>query len=240
MTNPSQPFSSVEEKQQYIKAGIERLFDANSDSSSPFYDPSGSTDIAQRYLPHWEQEGKLYFITFRQADSIPAAKLRVLKHDREEWARLHPAGTVLTEDEKEEYNRLFNRRVQEWLDQGYGSCELQNAAVAKIVADSLCHFHGSRYELGEWVIMPNHVHVVARLHEGQTLDKILHSWKSYSANVINRLLRRTGIFWEDERHDHIIRSYPALFRISEYIIDNPQKGNVSAAEASWLCATLNR
>jgi hypothetical protein len=43
-----------------------------------------------RYLPHWRQSGATYFVTFRLADSIPAAKLRQWEAELDEWMEKNP------------------------------------------------------------------------------------------------------------------------------------------------------
>ena len=52
------------------------------------------------------------------------------------------------------------REFQEWLDRGQGSCWLKQSEVATIVESALRKFDGERYALGEFVIMPTHVHVL--------------------------------------------------------------------------------
>ena len=47
-------------------------------------------------------------------------------------------------------------------------------------------FNGQRYVLGEYVVMPNHVHALVRPLANHDLDRILHSWKSFSANQISK------------------------------------------------------
>lgn len=37
------------------------------------------------------------------------------------------------------------------------------------------------------------------------LGVIMHSLKSYTANESNKLLKRSGAFWEAESYDHVIR-----------------------------------
>ena len=49
---------------------------------------------------------------------------------------------------------------------------------------SLQHFDGERYELGEFIVMPNHVHAIVATIGGHQLSAILHSWKSFSAKRI--------------------------------------------------------
>jgi len=57
------------------------------------------------------------------------------------------------------------------------------------------------------------------------LSDILHSWKSFTANVINERLRTTGPLWQKESFDRIVRSARSLERIREYIVNNPLGGS---------------
>jgi len=36
-----------------------------------FFDRDADFDVTKRNLPHWEQAGAIYFITFRTFDSLP-------------------------------------------------------------------------------------------------------------------------------------------------------------------------
>ena len=54
--------------------------------------------------------------------------------------------------------------------------------------DTLRHFDNQRYRLFAWCVMPNHVHVVARIFPGHTLAETIHSWKSFTAKKANDLL----------------------------------------------------
>ena len=49
--------------------------------------------------------------------------------------------------------------------------------------------------------MPNHVHVLVTASSGHGLSDIVHTWKSWSAKVANRVLGRTGVFWQREYFD---------------------------------------
>lgn len=127
-----------------------------------------------------------------------------------------------TPSEKSEYWRLFPERIQRWLDAGYGECLLARPNVRQIVVDALTHFAGARYELHAWVVMPNHVHVVVTPLAGHELSDIVHSWKSFTSKAINKLIGRTGTFWQKEPFDHIVRSPDSLERIDGYILANPE------------------
>ncbi len=203
--------------------------------STGFFDPFASVEISRRNLPHWRQGGVTYFVTFRLADSLPQEKLEQLRIEREKWLKTHHE--PLSNADKQEYWRLFSKKVEDWLDAGIGSCVLRDPKVAKIVADALQHFDGERYKLGEWVVMPNHVHLLVTPKNGHELTDILHSWKSFTANEINELTGASGAFWQHESYDHIVRSQEELERIEQYIRDNPRKAGITVAQASSLAGT---
>ena len=101
-----------------------------------------------------------------------------------------------------------------------------NQKISDIVKYAFLHFDGKRYNLGKWVIMPNHVHFLVTPLKGNSLQQITHSWKSFTANEINRKLNKTGLLWQSESYDHIIRNEKQLKAIEEYIINNPVKAKL--------------
>ncbi|MFA4943389.1 MAG: DUF1156 domain-containing protein [Lentisphaeria bacterium] len=194
-----------------------------------YFNPYEPVDIRERRLPHWTQPGTAFFVTFRLADSIPKPRLEQWRREREAWLAAHPE-SELTPELRKEYYRLFNDRMEAWLDAGEGECHLRSPQVRRIVADTLMHFDGSRYDLGAWCIMPNHVHALVRPRDNHTLSDVLHSWKSFTAHAINKLLGREGEFWQHESYDHIVRSPQSLWRIEQYIMNNPVVGSARAGE----------
>jgi REP element-mobilizing transposase RayT len=198
-----------------------------------YFKPYEPVEVSERNLPHWRQPHVCYFVTFRLADALPAEKLAALRAEREGWLKKHLEPH--TDAEQKEYHRLFSQRIQDWLDAGSGSCLLRDDRVAEIVARALQHFDDQRYALGSWVVMPNHVHAVVTPKEGWLLDHILHSWKSFTAHEINRLMGRTGVVWQHEGYDHIVRNPRALWRIEEYIADNPRKAGI---QTKWVHSRL--
>jgi REP element-mobilizing transposase RayT len=180
----------------------------------------------RKNLPHWTQEHSTYFVTFRLSDSIAQSRLKECKELREKWQECHQS--PYSNQEQEQFDRLFSSRVNDWLDQGAGSCVLRDPEMAKTVADTLLHFDGQRYVLDEWVVMPNHVHVLVTPMAGYELSSILHSWKSFSAHVIKKHLDKDGPVWKQESYDHIVRNQEELNRIREYIRSNPAKAGVKA------------
>jgi len=187
-----------------------------------YFNPLSEIDVRTGgNLPHWEQGSVWYFLTFRLADALPRAVIEEIKQQRERWKQTHDLKN-LSREELAEYHQLFSARYERLLDAGSGSCVLQDPHNARIVHDALRFFHGQRYTLDEYVVMPNHVHVLVKPLASHRLAEILHSWKSYTANRLNQRLGRAGQLWQHESYDHIVRNEPALHVIRHYIRANPK------------------
>ena len=178
------------------------------------------------YLPHWEVDNAIYFITYRLADSLPQ---HVIERLRLEYKH------ALCRMERAHVAEWFHGRLDEFLDAGRGACHLKVPEVASCVIETWQHFDHERYELLAWCIMPNHVHVIAKIFKGADLEKILHSWKSYTSNQANALLKRRGSFWWREYYDHCVRDEDELTRSVRYVLDNPAKAGLKDWPYVW-CA----
>src|SRR5215831_12166769 len=110
------------------------------------------------YLPHFDSQDVVQFVTFRLADSLPAEAL----------VKLRTAA-------KPESLR------DEMLDHGWGACWLRRDDVARLVEEAFLAFDGSRYRLLAWTIMPNHVHVLFAVMSGHPLGTIVSTWKRFTA-----------------------------------------------------------
>jgi putative transposase len=203
------------------------------------FDPKGDVRIQQGNLPHWFQPGVTYFVTFRTADSVPQALAKAWYRRRDEWLRRHgidPSSPNWKSQLRQspevdrEFNAKFTREFMDYLDRGFGECVLRNGALAQIVADSLRHFDGDRYTLGDFVVMPNHVHVLVCLHGATDIEAQCRSWKTFAARKINQRLSRRGRFWQEEAFDHLVRSPEQFEALQRYIADNPRKAHLAAGE----------
>jgi putative transposase len=56
-----------------------------------------------------------------------------------------------------------------------------------------------------------------------TLGDVVRAFKSLSAIRVNRLMMRSGPFWQRNYYEHVIRNERELDRIREYIATNPLK-----------------
>ena len=191
---------------------------------APFFDPDRETDKHRRNLPHWQQGEAWVFVTWRLGDSLPKMKLDQWKEERAIWHSHHPG--PWDDATEAEYHEKFSQQIDEWLDQGGGSCVLKDLANAKIVADALRHFDGERYELALFVVMPNHVHVLFRPLGNHGLPEILKSWKGFTAREISKRMGKTGALWQEEYWDRLIRNERHYFKVAEYIRENPMKAGL--------------
>jgi REP element-mobilizing transposase RayT len=184
-------------------------------------------------LPHLKIAGSTYFVTYRLADSLPAETLARLREELEAERRRFPEDTPENVREAE-LRRGHFRRVEAWLDKGHGSCCLRRPEIAGLIADNLRFFDGVRYALLEWVVMPNHVHVLVRPRGNFTLGGIVKTWKQYTARHVKAPLGwGKGRFWQIEAYDHWVRNERELERIRGYIRRNPVKAGLCAAPENW-------
>jgi type I restriction enzyme R subunit len=199
------------------------------------FDPQGALGISEHFRPHWSQAGAVVFITFRTADSIPLEVLRRWERDKQAWllqhgcpAERHWSEIVPTLDAQlqRSFKKDFDRCREDFLDTGRGECLLRDRDLAQIVADSLMHFDGQRYRMGDFVIMPNHVHLLAAFACEESLKKQCGSWLHYSATQINRKLGREGKFWQQEPFDHLVRNPAQYEYLRAYIRDNGIKAHL--------------
>ncbi len=167
-----------------------------------------------RNLPHFDGPQQIQFVTFRLCDSMP---LELLERWRKEC--------------KEEAQ--FRRRIERFLDSGHCKCWLTLEPVANLVKDALIYHNGKKYRLIAWVIMPNHVHALLQPYENEHLPQILHSIKSYTAQQANKILNRTGQFWQRESFDRYIRNARHFSSVISYIENNPVKAGLCARAEAW-------
>ena len=198
------------------------------------FDPEGDVRITKgTNLPHWFQPGVTYFITFRTEDSIPANVSRRWYAERARWLGQHGIAASegdwqdqlasLPKDLRRTFHETFSRQYMENLDKGWGACVLRQSALSRIVADSFLHFDGDRYHMGDFVVMPNHVHVLVCMLGDTEVEAQCYSWKKFTAGKINKAIRASGRFWQEESFDHLIRSPEQFDAIRCYIANNPSR-----------------
>ncbi len=166
------------------------------------------------YLPHVDRPGLAQMITFRLADSLPSNIVESIA-----------AGSTAGQQARTRLERL--------LDDGFGAGSLRDARLAEAAEGAPALFDGERHHLFAWCVMPNHVHVMIETRSGHPLAGVVHSWKSYTAKLANKLSGRSGAFWQPEYYDRVIRDERHLAAAISYIEGNPVKAGLAGRPEDW-------
>jgi putative transposase len=84
--------------------------------------------------------------------------------------------------------------------------------------------------MGDFVVMPNHVHLLVAFPDADSLEKQQASWLRFTATQINRRINQSGHFWQQEPFDHLVRSLEQYEYLQNYIRDNPAKAKLKPGE----------
>ena len=189
------------------------------------------------YLPHWRIPGATYAVTFRIKDSLPASVLKEYEREKSILLEQHRHG---------ETTRRFPRRHRLASEIACGDPRAHRdrhrtrsarRGRASTAGGSRDRRHGGAgaETLRRRTLRPARLvgdaqpcACAAHSAEGHELEKILQSWKSHTAKEANRMLGKSGTFWQEEYYDHIVRDGEDLKHQVRYILRNPGKGRASA------------
>ena len=172
------------------------------------------------HLDHWDQQGKFQAVTFHMADSIPRKVREDLEEISKQFLLSHPK--PWDEIVKKKYRNLIPKRIELLLDNGYGSCVLKSPEIRKIVDDAILHYAEKEYYLHQYIVMPNHVHMLISMNEGYDIDKTLENLRHYTSRLINSRLNQKGPFWYGEPYKRLIRNEDHFKACISYIKSNPK------------------
>ncbi len=127
----------------------------------------------------------------------------------------------------------MQRRIEAYLDQGYGNCYLKDPAIAAMVEESLIDRDDIDYKLSAWVVMPNHTHSLLRRFDDKEIEEIMDAHKGYTAHQANKYLNRSGQFWMEDYFDRYIRNEDHYSNTVRYIENNPVKGRLCKEPSEW-------
>ena len=115
-----------------------------------------------------------------------------------------------------------------------------NGKIVENTWNDLIH-HINSIELGEFVVMPNHVHGIIHIIERElipraglepaptppqqkSLSEIIRQFKTFSARHINIQRLTPGLpVWQRNYYEHIIRDEKSFNKIADYITYNPAR-----------------
>ncbi len=203
----------------------------------------------RRHLPHIDVDGKPYFVTGCLKGSISASGLSGLRRFREELGQRQKPDSLTSSEWEIRKHKLVFQRMDHLLDGECPARHLEDDQLAEIVQNAFLHFANQRYKLLAFVVMPSHHHWLflpdsnwteqfIRDQNGKSKsitprESISHSIQSYTASQCNRILGRTGAFWQGETFDHFARDDEEAMRIIHYIENNPVKAGLVDNQVSW-------
>jgi len=194
-------------------------------------------EFHRRHLPHYQQSGQAYFVTWCTKDSVPpkalksySMQLNEIKNQIEN-AKTNKADDKIINDLKFEYYKIRKKYMKAYDDLLHLQTEfivnLSTEHNTQAIIKALCYWEGTRIENYALCVMSNHVHWVFRVLENDKngepiyLQDILQSVKRFSANQINKLENRIGVLWQSESYDTTIRDDLHLHNAINYTIENP-------------------
>ena len=172
-----------------------------------------------RRLPHFSETGKSLFLTWRLYDSLPPH-------------RVFPADALNSGQAFAAMDRLLDETRS-------GAFYLRQPAIANMIVEAIYHNTNilRHYLLHAFVVMPNHVHLLAT--PAVALPKLTKSLKGITAKRANATLRLTGFpFWQEESYDHLVWHEREFERIRTYIEANPVRAGLvsEASQFRWSSA----
>jgi REP element-mobilizing transposase RayT len=177
----------------------------------------------RRNLPHEFPAGTPIFFTWRLYGSMPARSAPTQVSRKQS-----PGEKFATED------RILDRAAS-------GPRWLSDPRVAEMVTNEIERGGRElgRYELFEYVVMPNHVHLLVYPHTAP--DALMKLLKGITARRANRILERSGQpFWQYESFDHWCRSAVEVRKIRGYIAENPVKCGLVQRAQDWPWSSVHR
>jgi putative transposase len=189
----------------------------------------------RRYLPHFQPAGVTFFITGRLYGSLPQIALERLKAEKDTaYSRIGQEckDEVVRDNEIRKLHKRHFAKWDQFLDTNKNEPQwLSIPEVAQIVKNSFHYFDNKHYNLVAYCIMPNHFHLVIDTSDEvkfrKPLYSIMHSLKSFTAHEANKVLDRTGLFWQEESYDHIIRDAREFQNTVAYTLENPVKAGLA-------------
>ena len=202
-------------------------------------------------LPHFQQPGQAYFVTWCLKDSVPPKALerytRQLEMLRSQITALTGGAIfnrvvsfqrlkIAAPDPEVENLRIQFYSIRKKYMKAYDDLLTQNTdrtidlnkpELSEIIVEALKFWDFNLIENSVWCIMPNHVHWVFKVKETDNegnpvyLQDIMQSVKRQTANQINKAIGRNGKLWQKESFDTTIRDHKHLMNAINYTLNNP-------------------
>jgi len=115
---------------------------------------------------------------------------------------------------------------------------LSHEVAAALTSELLRGEKDGQYELGAFVLMPNHTHLIVR--PKATLPDSIAAIKARTGRAANRVPGRSGPFWARDYFDRGIRNRDEERQITRYIENNPVKAGLCRTPEDWPWSSARR
>lgn len=200
-------------------------------------------------LPHYQQPGQAYFITWNLKDAIPAKafqdytfQLERIDHQIRDLRKAKAAESQIINLQKEYYRlrKKYLKAYNDMLDaERNPSVNLSKAENTAIILKTLLFWEGKKLHNQAITVMYNHVHWVFETLEKDDqgkavfLEDIMQSVRRESANKINKNEHLQGSLWQKESFDTTIRDYKHLYNSIRYTLNNPVMAGLISDWKQW-------
>ncbi|MDQ8195731.1 transposase [Coraliomargarita sp. SDUM461004] len=180
--------------------------------------------VGYKQLPHMVAEFGRYAVTIRCANSLPQVIVQQLNviYQAQQAVGAH------SEDSKLLQRKLF-LTLEKYADQGLGFAPFADSLAAEWLQSFLASYERDGLRFSAWVIMPNHLHLLTEPVAFASVESFMNAWQAFkgmSGKELNRLLRRSGSFWQTEWYDRLIRDEVEYRKWVEYLASNPVKAGL--------------
>ncbi len=109
---------------------------------------------------------------------------------------------------------------------------LVDALAQEVIADLLSAGDSTSFELLAFVVMPDHVHVLAQgMRDDASAIAFMQRFKQPSGFTYKR--RYGSALWQQSFYDRIVRKNEDVAAIGRYILENPVRAGIVSAEELW-------
>jgi putative transposase len=118
-------------------------------------------------------------------------------------------------------------------------CLLQSERMARLLIEVLFHYHKQdKYHLHEFVVMPNHFHVLITPISPATLEKTVQFIKGGFSYRARKELRFNGEIRQTSFYDRRVRDAIEYGRFRHYIHMNPVRGGLVALPEELVFSSI--
>lgn len=194
-------------------------------------------EFYRRSLPHFQQPGQAYFVTWNLQDAAPPKALIRYKNSLKELkvqidlCKKQKADKSVVDSLIKKYyitRRKYAKAYDDILHRcNQSSIDLSKTTNTSVIKEALHFWDNKKLDNLSYAIMKNHIHWVFKIFEKDEhnepvfLQDILHSVKRFTGNRINKSEQNRGALWQKESFDVTIRNDKHLQNAINYTLNNP-------------------